>query len=101
MNDDFLVFFFFSTFDKISACHESGCAFETVVVATFHLKPISTKLYKKIKNFVFFEKSNETLVLSHFQFSKFKNFFLIFFISFTIFKMKKIFPNQNCKDADR
>ena len=67
---NFLFFLLLAIFSKISVLQGSGCAFETVLVASFHLRPISTKSDKKI----FFFSKSKPIPLKYLQYSKFKKF---------------------------
>ena len=67
---NFLFFLLLAIFSKISALQVRSCAFETLLVAIFHLTPISTKL--DANNF-FFPKS-KPIPLKYFKYSKHKKF---------------------------
>ena len=60
-------------FSKISALQSSGCAFETVLVASFHLTPITTKSDNK----KFLVWKSKPIPLTYLQYSKFKKFCVI------------------------
>ena len=67
---NFLFFVLLAIFSKISALQSSGCAFETVLVASFHLTPISTKSDNK----KFLVWKSKPIPLKYLQYSKFKKF---------------------------
>ena len=67
---NFLFFLLLAIFSKISALQRSGCAFETVVIATFHLTPISTKSDNK----KFLVWKSKPIPLKYLQYSKLKKF---------------------------
>ena len=67
---NFLFFLLLAIFSKISALQSSGCAFETVLVASFHLTPISTKSDNK----KFLVWKSKPIPLKYLQYSKLKKF---------------------------
>ena len=67
---NFLFFLLLAIFSKISALQVRSCAFETLLVAIFHLTPISMKS-DKLK---FFFWKSKPIPLKYLQYSKFKKF---------------------------
>ena len=67
---NFLFFLLLAIFSKISALQVRRCAFETLLVAIFHLTPISMKS-DKLK---FFFWKSKPIPLKYLQYSKFKKF---------------------------
>ena len=67
---NFLFFLLLAIFSKISALQVRSCAFETLLVAIFHLTPISMKS-DKLK---FFFWKSKPIPLKYLQYSKLKKF---------------------------
>ena len=67
---NFLFFLLLAIFSKISALQVRRCAFETLLVAIFHLTPISTKLDANNKK----KKKSKPIPLKYLQYSKLKKF---------------------------
>ena len=67
---NFLFFLLLAIFSKISALQVRRCAFETLLVAIFHLTPISMKS-DKLK---FFFWKSKPIPLKYLQYSKLKKF---------------------------
>ena len=67
---NFLFFLLLAIFSKISALQVRSCAFETLLVAIFHLTPISMKS-DKLK---FFFRKSKPIPLKYLQYSKLKKF---------------------------
>ena len=67
---NFLFFLLLAIFSKISALKLRSCAFETLLVAIFHLTPISMKS-DKLK---FFFWKSKPIPLKYLQYSKLKKF---------------------------